>query len=148
MLMKVVMKMSRKLIFNDTVTLFNYVGEVNGVATYAKAILHDVKFVTKRGRSTSGTGSTPDNSATLYIFDTKARVTDVENKCKTYLTPEAYERSDNPYPFFTFRSGKDFVVNGVCEADSPKMVESYRITLASRNTSGTRRMYHWRCDCR
>lgn len=137
--------MSLRLIFNDTVTLFNYIGEENGVATYAKAIIRNVKFSKRIGKSAS---TSPDNSATLYIFDTKATVIDVEGKCKIYLSPELYERNENPYSFFTFRSGKDFIVEGVCEADSPKMIESYRITLASRNTSGTRRMHHWRCDCK
>ena len=140
--------LSRKLIFTDTVTLFNYLGEVNGVAQYAKAILHNVKFEKQIGKSAGGNGRSPDSSATLYFFDRVATVTDVGGKCKSYLRPELFAKTDNPYPFFTFRNGNDYIVEGICAEDTPKLVEAFRITLASRFEAGTKRMHHWRCDCK
>lgn len=147
--MRTVRKMlSKKLIFNDTVTMFNYLGEENGVAKYAKAILYNVKFEKHIGKSKGGNGKSPDCSATLYFFDRVARVNDIGGKCKTYLRPDTYAKTDNPYPFFTFRSGNDYIVEGICYADTPKLVEAYRITIASRFEAGTKRMHHWRCDCK
>lgn len=148
MMRSVAMMFSRRLIFSDTVTLFNYLGEENGTAKYAKAILRNVKFEKQIGKSAGGNGRNPDNSATLYFFDKIAAVSDVDGKCKTYLRPDVFVKADNPYPFFTFRNGNDYVVEGICLEETPKNAIAYRITLASRFESGTRRMHHWRCDCR
>ncbi len=148
MMRSVTIMLNRKLIFNGTVTLFNYIGEENGIAKYAKAILKNVKFEKQVGKSAGGNGRNPDNSATLYFFDRVATVTDVDGKCKTYLRSDVFAKADNPYSFFTFRNGNDYVVEGICLEETPKFVNAYRITLAARYESGTRRMHHWRCDCR
>ncbi|MBR6102626.1 MAG: hypothetical protein IKP95_09370 [Ruminococcus sp.] len=139
---------SRKLIFKDTVTLYNFIGEVDGNATYAKAIIKHVKFVKHIGKSKNGNGRSPDSTATLHIFDSVAEITDVNGKCKAYLHPEQFKTTDRPDSFFTFRNGNDYVVEGVCQSKTPKGEDAFRVVLASRFTSGTKRMHHWRCDCK
>lgn len=137
--------MDTKLL-NDTITLFNYIGERDMVAVYNITVLKNVFVEITSGSSSSTQGDTPQDSAKLFIFDRK-----VESlRGKEYLNYYDWLNSNNKTDFWTLRNdGKDYFTLGIAEAESPELCDdAYVIKSAIHLKKGTARMWHWEIDGR
>ena len=134
----------------DCVTLFNYVGEENMVAKYQKTILRNVFCVESFGVRESVQGDSSNNSATLYIFDTKVVAESGTGVQKQYLPFSEWKNRSDREEYWTLRNDeKDFFVKGCCENDSPRGVAGvHAITKSVHYDSGTSRMWHWEINGR
>lgn len=108
----------------DTVTLYNFLGEENGVAKYTRTVIEHVKCVVIEGSNASGSsGNSEANSATLYIFDEGS------------VASGSWTLSD---------AGKDYFAIGVHNSDSPKDIPNrFRVSSVKHLQQGSRRMWHW-----
>lgn len=122
----------------DTVTLFNYVGEVNDVATYQKAIIKNCYCPINEGAVATGNGTAPSDRATLYIFDRGSVVTDENGNKLAYKPREEWDALQNKAGFWTLHQGptKDYFIKS---GDPEKM----SVTGFNHLTGGTPRMWHF-----
>ncbi len=132
----------------ETATMFNYIGEVNGTATYIKTLLKNVKAERKFSRKETGTGFMPANEGKVYFFDSFSEAEDLDGNGKTYLPPDEFKNAEDKDNYFTFSEfGKDYIVFGVSNADKPNQEpKAMKIEGCNHLMSGSQRMHHWRID--
>ena len=129
------MKTHRML--EETVTLYNYIGEVNDEATYEKTILKHCYCVLNEGASVNGIGHKPNNSAKLYIFDEKTLAVSENGTLKTFLPYEQWKYTENKSSFWTLSDcGKDYFQK---TGSSTRL----RISSYSRKAVGRKIMWHF-----
>src|SRR5665647_63962 len=73
---------------SNTVTLYNFVGEINDTATYTVAVLRNVSLMKNMGTRLSAQGKQPENVTKLYLFDNQATAELADETEITYLTYE------------------------------------------------------------
>lgn len=119
----------------QSVELHNYVGEVNGKATYAVYLLHNVRNVAYRGVSFSMQGRGEADTAKLYIFDDILFATDEKGKEAQYMPHEEWKKLSDKSGYWTLSpEGKDFYYS-----DAGK----FKVTGFKRCAVGSRRMVHF-----
>lgn len=125
----------------DTVHLFNYIGEVDDVATYQKAIISKCYCPIHDGSTPTGNGTAPSNRSTLYIFDRDSRVTDEDGKVLTYIPSEEWDALEDKAGYWTLRDGpsRDYFVKTGKFPDPRKMP----VIGSAHLTGGTPRMWHF-----
>ena len=125
----------------DIVTLFNYVGEVDDVATYQKAIISRCYCPMNDGSMPTGNGTAPSNRVALYIFDRDSRVTDESGNKLTYIPFEEWDAKADKSGFWTLRDGpsRDYFIKTGRVADPRKVP----VTRVAHLTGGTPRMWHF-----
>jgi len=74
-----------KRMLPDIVTLYNYIGEKDMVAQYSVTVLSNVFCDTDYGATASQQGKTPQDSARLYVFDSKVRAVSIGGAKKQFL---------------------------------------------------------------
>ena len=125
----------------DTVFLFNYIGEVDDVATYQKAIISRCYCPMDRGSTPTGRGTAPSNRVALYIFDRGSRVTDENGNTLVYVPFEDWDKKANKAGFWTLRNGPSrdyFIKAGRIQDPKPASITGF-----AHLTGGTPRMWHF-----
>lgn len=125
----------------DTVDLFNYIGEVNDVATYQKAIIHKCYCIIRDSSIPTGNGTAPSNRCTLYIFDRDSKVTDENGNELTYIPFQDWDSLSTKAGYWTLRDGpsRDYFVK---TGKFPNPRENPVIGF-SHLTAGTPHMRHF-----
>lgn len=143
--------MASRRMLPDTVTLYNYIGEKEMVAQYSVTVLSNVFCDTDYGATASQQGKSPQDSARLYVFDSKVRAVSADGAVKQFLPFDEWQKIDNKNEFWTFNEdGNDFFVEGISNCKTPRenAKPAYAITKAHYFKKGTSRMWHWEIDGR
>lgn len=139
--------MASKRMCPQTVTLYNYVGEVGGRATYVKTYLHNVKCIVYRGTATSMQGRGESDTSKLYIFDDVLFATNDAGKEAQYLPYEEWLKLEDKSCCWTLNTeGDDFYVDGECFEELPKKTKRFRIAGFKRLDQGSPRLIHFEVD--
>lgn len=123
---------------SDTVTLYNFVGEVDDVATYQKAIISRCYCSEISEIYAAKSGSVPNGQAKLYIFDRGSRVTDSDGNFLSYLPQREWDKLEDKTGYWTLKESptKDyFIKSGSSERRS--------VIRFAHLTGGTPRMWHF-----
>lgn len=113
--------MATKRMCQQTVMLYNYVGEVNGRATYVVTYLHNVKCIVYRGASPSSQGRGENDTARLYIFDDILIATNEKGEEVQYKPHEEWSLLENKSGYWTLNhDGDDFFYD--CEEQEHTVV--------------------------
>lgn len=128
--------MGSRRILRDTVSLNNYIGEVNDVATYQETILEHCYCPHDLGISANTQGKKATDGATLYIFEKNTRALSPEGYARTFVDSETWEALEDKSPYWTLcDNGRDFIkVDG----------SNLRVTSLSHKVAGSRRMWHYK----
>lgn len=134
------MGMPRKSMIPHTIRLFNFVGEINDVATYQEAVIRNCYCTLSDGVTSSDTGKTTSDTARLYIFKRDSTVTSPDGAVLEYRPFEEWSRLPNKVGFWTIDpNGRDyFVVEG--------RTSRLKIRRFSDKEIGSKRMWHWEVD--
>lgn len=127
----------------DTVTLYNYVGEVNYEAVYEVTILQNVCVGCEESISAPGNIT---KTATLSIFDQTVAAKSTSGKCKRFVTREEWEKAESKSDIWTVdgaQSGKDAFVVGECTEPVPPTNRKIRISASEYCGRGTIMTRHW-----
>lgn len=133
-------------ICTDVVTLYNYAGEVDFVATYSTTVLYNVTVHTARSSSPPGNHS---NAATLCIFDENLEAMSVAGYQKSFMPNSEWielppEERQLYWTLDAKQSGKDFFVLGEHGDEPPACIDRYRVQSAEWYNRGTSRVRHWK----
>lgn len=127
--------MASKRTCPQSVELHNYVGEVNGKATHAVYLLHNVRNVAYRGVSFSMQGRGEADTAKLYIFDDILFATNEKGDEVQYMPHEEWKKLDDKSEYWTLSpEGKDFYF---CDGGK------FKVTGFKRCDVGSRRIAHF-----
>jgi hypothetical protein len=145
--------------------LYNYVGEVNGRATYAVTYLHNVRNVVYRGVASSGQGRGEADTSKLYIFDDILFAANEKGEEVQYITHEEWVKLDDKSGYWTLsHDGDDFyydveelepTVAGVAVVGNsftgegtaaPYHGRKFRVKGFERLDVGSRRLVHFEVD--
>lgn len=139
--------MASKRMCPQTVTLYNYVGEVGGRATYVKTYLHNVKCIVYRGASTSMQGRGEGDTSKLYIFDDILYAEGASNTEVSYLPHDEWLKAENKDSYWTLNTaGDDFYVDGECSDAYPRREQKFKIAGFKRLDQGSPRLVHFEVD--
>lgn len=132
--------MPRRSMKPHTVHLFNYVGEVNDVATYQEVVIKNCYCNLDDGVSSINSGKTTNDSARLYIFKRDAKIVSPAGVAMKYLPFEAWMKLADKAGSWTINpNGKDYFV---LEGRSNRLI----IQRFADNEVGSRRMWHFEVD--
>lgn len=132
---------SRRILI-DTVTLYNYVGEVNDIATYQETVLRYCYCPADKGIGNGLHAKKPSESARLYLFDYKTVAESPDGVRRSYLPYSQWKTVENKEQYWTLNdSGKDYFVK---EGQTAR----FEITRFSHKKGGTRRMWHFEVDAK
>lgn len=134
------MDVPRKSMKPHTVRLFNFLGEINDVASYQEAVIKHCYCNVDDGVTSSTAGVTTDDTARLYIFKRDAQITASDGTPMRYLPFDEWNNLANKTGYWTLNpNGKDyFVVKG--------RTNRLRIKRFSDKEIGSRRMWHFEVD--
>ena len=139
--------MASKRMCPQTVTLYNYVGEVGGRATYIKTYLHHVKCIVYRGADTSMQGRGESDTSKLYIFDDILYAANEAGKEVQYLPYDEWSQLEDKTGYWTLSAeGDDFYVDGECSGELPTQTKKFRIAGFKRLDQGSPRLVHFEVD--
>lgn len=157
--------MASKRMCTQSVMLCNYVGEVDGVATYNKTYLHNVKCIIYHGVSTSKQGRGDNDTSKLYIFDDILFAANEAGEEVQYLPYEEWLRLSDKSGYWTLNpNGDDFyydvnenkdTISGETEAGTAfagqglsyfSNITKFRIVGFKRLDQGSRRLVHFEVD--
>ena len=83
--------MANPRMLKDTVTLYNYVGEVNDEAYYQDTILTNCYCPLNEGADLNLQGKKANDSARLYIFDANTIASGADGEERTFLPYETWK---------------------------------------------------------
>lgn len=137
--MRSIIVASRRILA-DTVTLYNYVGEVNDIATYQETILRHCYCPVSVGASKGLPTRRPSETARLYLFDFKTVAQADNGQRRSYLPYDEWKLLDDKSSYWTLSDrGDDFFVK---EGNATR----FNIVMVSHKDTGTRRMWHFEVD--
>ena len=136
--------MASKRMCPDTVTLYNYIGEVGGRATYIKTYLQNVKCIVYLGVGTSTQGRGESDTSMLYIFDDMLYAVNEDGEEVQYMPYEEWLKLEDKAGYWTLNfDGDDFYVKGERIDAIPKKTKKFRIVGFKRLDQGRPRMAHF-----
>ena len=134
--------MASRRILTDTITLYNYAGEVNDIATYQETILRYCYCPADKGIGNGLHAKKPAETSRLYVFDHKTVAESPEGYRRSYLPYEQWKQMEDKTPYWTLNDcGDDFFVK---EGKTAR----FNIIKFSHKTTGTRRMWHFEVDAK
>ena len=96
------------IFYNKTVTVYNKtIDGVMGIEMWYPTMLENVRLLVTKGANTSKSGLESADAANLYI---KPEL--LPEDTKGYLTPKAWQNTEEKEKYFTFTGGEDFFVEG------------------------------------
>ncbi len=130
----------RRLFANDTITLFNRIGD----GVYQVTLLRGVNFSVSGG--ITGGDLLPIRSVTLYYFDAISHASSADGTPCLYVPPEDWSSLTDKRGCYTFStSGGDWLVPGDHTASvEPPYASAFRITGVERFTHGRKHLWHYR----
>lgn len=139
--------MATRRMLNHTVVLYNYIGEVDDVASFQATVISPCFCPTQNGAVKSSQGETSDDSATLYIFDHITKATSKDGTERTYVSYEVWKTlsvEDKAKHWTLSVTGKDYFQKENLNADvRDELTDKFKILVVKRFDSGSRRMWHW-----
>lgn len=136
--------MASKRMCPQTVTLYNYVGEVGGRATYVKTYLHNVKCIVYRGADSSMQGRGENDTSMLYIFDDILYAANESGVEVQYLPYDEWKNLESKDGYWTLSTdGDDFYVDGEFVDELPRKTKKFRIVGLKRLDQGSPRLVHF-----
>lgn len=130
--------MASKRMCPQSVTLYNYVGEVNRRATYVVTYLHNVKCIVYRGVSSSIQGRGEADTSKLYIFDDILYAANEKNEEVQYLPHKEWAVLDDKTGYWTLSpDGEDFYISDG---------EKFEVKGFKRLDQGSPRLVHFEVD--
>lgn len=139
--------MASRNMLPDTVTLYNYAGEINDVATYEKTIIEHVRCAVTKTTDLDKQGKKVGDFARLYIFDKASSAKSEDGNEKAYMPYDDWLEADNKAAYWTLGDGEDFFVAGRCEESiPPNQGNVFRIRSGKHLHAGSRRMWHWHIE--
>lgn len=139
--MRSVIVASRRIL-KDTITLYNFVGEVNDIATYQETVLRYCYCPADKGIGNGLHAKKPAETARLYLFDFKTVAESPEGKKRSYLPYEQWKHAEDKSSYWTLNdSGDDFFMKQGKNA-------KFSITKFSHKDTGSRRMWHFEVDAK
>lgn len=134
--------MASRRILKDTVELYNYVGEVNDIATYQKTILRYCYCPSDKGIGNGLHAKKSAETSRLYIFDYKTVAEAPEGHKRSYLPYEQWKKAEDKSSYWTLSDyGDDFFIK---EGNTAR----FSITKFSHKYAGSRRMRHFEVDAK
>lgn len=134
--------MARGRMINDTVVLYNYIGEVDDEATFQETVLEHCCCPLNEGADLNIQGKKANDSARLYIFDANTTAVSNSGTKRAYLPYAEWLKADDKDRYWTLSDkGTDYF----------KKVGSdtrLRIVGYSRKHTGSKRMWHFEVDGR
>lgn len=132
--------MASNRILKDTVTLYNYVGEVNDIATYQETILRHCYCTANDGVAHGLHAKRKSETSRLYVFDNKTVAVSPDGVNRTYLPYRQWRELEDKSAYWTLTdNGNDYFVKQGLNA-------RFEVTAFSHKTAGTRRMWHFEVD--
>ena len=129
-------------LLNDTVTLFNYIGEVDDRADYQETTLNHCYCILNEGADLNMVGHNGNDSAKLYIFDDSTSAVDGDGEQRTYLPFHLWTEEEDKTPYWTLSDkGTDYL----CKQGYDNQL---RIIGFTHKKSGSRRMWHYEVDAK
>lgn len=129
--------MKNHRMLEETVVLYNYIGEVDDRAAYQKTILKHSYCVLNEGTSLGSIGHSTKNTGKLYIFDDKTLAQSEEGRTRSFLPYEQWKYTDDKSGFWTLGdNGNDYFQKVGSDA-------KLRISGFSRKTTGRKIMWHF-----
>lgn len=129
--------MATKRMLPHTVTLYNYIGEVDDRAHYQPTVIRHCYAPLKVGVVASNPGRRSSDSGDLYIFDGRSKAYSPDGSARTYLPHDKWMASEEKDKYWTLSDdGKDFYK--VTDRDDEVSIRSF-----SHKVAGTKRMFHF-----
>lgn len=129
--------MATKRMLPDTATLFNYIGEVNNVATYQETVLKKCRCIISPGATPGNNGKQPSDKGRLYIFDRDTTAVSKDGTVtRTYLPYNEWKEVEDKSKYWTISDkGMDmFQLDGY---------DTAKIIAFTHFKAGTKRMWHF-----
>lgn len=124
----------------ETVVLYNYIGEIDDIASYQKTVLKHCYCVMSKGVSLNSMGHAPRNSGRLYIFDEKTLAQSEDGRTRSYLPYDQWIYTNDKSGFWTIGDcGKDYFQKVGTD-------EKLKISGFSRKMTGRKTMWHFEVD--
>lgn len=124
----------------DTVTLFNYIGEINDEAVYQETTLAHCYCPLTEGANTDSHGKKSGDKTRLYIFDDKTVATASDGSPRTYLPYQEWAEATDKSSFWTLSDkGNDYIIK-------TGSTNRLRVCGFCRKETGSRRMWHFEVD--
>lgn len=134
--------MANLRMLNDTVILYNYIGEINDVATFQETTLSHCYCTMNEGADLNMQGKKANDSARLYIFDANTVATAADGTMRTFLPYADWIKSENKDLYWTLSDkGEDYFKKAGTD-------NGFRIVGFSHKKAGTRRMWHFEVNGR
>ena len=135
--------MASRRILVDTVELYNYIGEVDDVATYQKSIIRNCYCEVKVGvRRSKDSSRTPQDKARLYVFDRGSQVLSPSGEKRSYLPLDQFMelKANEKSSYWTLcDEGSDYILKDGYQ-------HKFKITGFSHLKNGSPRMWHYEVD--
>lgn len=138
--------MANKRMLPHTITLFNFVDEIDYKPVYEITILKNVMCNITQGITPSTRERNPNDFADLYIFTKNVEATDINGNLKTYIPLEQWNECEDKSFYWTINTeGKDFFAKGIyLDVDDPtEILDATEINSALYLDVGSPRMWHW-----
>ncbi len=139
--------MALSKILNDTITLFNYIGEdADGNPNYQKTYFNNVYFKPIEGMTPTVKGDDSSSSANLFIFDCVSKARGIMNREKTFCDYSLWEIKSESDKYWTLSpDGKDYVVQGHIKEsiDPANIAGAMVINSFIHYNMGLKRHHHW-----
>ena len=123
----------------DTITLYNYLGEVEHRATYTKTVIRNVYMEENRGVMIRVTGNDTACKIRIALYDDTIQADKPFLPYHQWAELQTEEKTKN---WTLCPGGKDRVCIGICEREKPPE-DSYKINAADRRNHGQRSLWHW-----
>lgn len=134
--------MARFRMLNDTVVLYNYIGEVDDEAAYQETTLSYCYCPLNEGADLNLQGKKANDSARLYIFDANTVATAADGTKRTFLPHDEWITSDCKGSYWTLSDkGDDYFKKAGAKT-------RLRVVGFSHKKAGSRRMWHFEVDGR
>lgn len=123
----------------DTITLYNYLGEEDRKAAYAKTVIQNAYVEENRGVMIRVTGNDTACKARIALYDGTIQADKPFLPYHQWAELQAEEKTKN---WTLFPGGKDRVCIGICESEKPPE-DSCKINAVDRRNHGQRSLWHW-----
>ena len=135
--------MPSKRILRDSVVLYNYIGEVDDVATYEESVISHCYCIVTEGAALNDQGRKGQDSARLFIFDKGTVATSTNGLRKTYLPYKEWEALKDKSAYWTLHdNGRDYFIK------SDEGGRKFKVTDFRHKKAGSKRMWHFEVNAK